>query len=273
MAVILVVAGLFMVAAAPFLVESTLDPMMVGLMEQAAANPRYASGPGLMAVFYPLWRALIFVAGIVSIIMAYPIWKREEWAWPVALASAAIPAIGGMYMMLPFVSFVEDTFPPSIIIMLVGLVAYGGLLLLRTDREKRGIDVLVFTLLGVVTTLSFVIAFGAMRQLMARPEKPLFVNTKIVSLTIGGPVSGIAAILVFAAIPLLAARKPGGWWLGLIGGVSVVAANLPTFIISQSFYYLMGTIGGLLLAATLLIPKIRRYLIGPFSHEKEGASK
>jgi len=33
--------------------------------------------------------------------------------------------------------------------------------------------------------------------------------------------------------------------------VSLVAANLPTFAITQSIYYLMGTIAGVALAATL----------------------
>jgi len=262
MAVLLVMAGLFMVAAAPFLVQSTLDPMLKGLMEKAAASPRYASGPALMAIFYPLWRALIFVAGVTVIGVAYPLWKGEGWTWPVALGCLAVPAAGGMYMTLPFVSFVEGAFPPSMVITLVGLAGYWGVLLLRSDRARRGIDLLVFTLLGVVATLSFVVAFGAMRQLMARPGKPMFVSAKIASLTVGGPVSGIGAALVFAAIPLLAARKPGGWWLGLIGGASIAAANLPTFVISQSLYYLMGTVGGALLTATLLVPGVRRYLVG-----------
>jgi hypothetical protein len=262
MTALLVTAGLFMVAAAPFLVQSTLDPMLESLMEKASAEPRYASGPMLMAVFYPLWRALIFVAGVTAIVVAYPLRKGEGWTWPAALACLAIPAIGGMYMMLPFVSFVEDAFPPSMVVTLVGLAGYWGVLLLRADREKKGVDLLVFTLLGVVATLSFVIAFGAMRQLMARPGKPLFVNAKIAALTVGGPVSGIGAALVFAAIPLMAARKAAGWWLGVIGGASIAAATLPTFVISRSLYYLMGTVGSVILTATLLPPAVRRYLVG-----------
>jgi hypothetical protein len=262
MAALLVAAGLSMVAAAPFLVQSTLDPMLKGLNEKAAANPRYASGPTLMAIFYPLWRALIFVAGVTCVTIAYGLWKGKGWAWPVALACLAVPAAGGMYMTLPFVSFVEDAFPPSMVITLVGLAGYWGVLLLRSDRASRGIDLLVFTLLGVVATLSFVVAFGAMRQLMARPGKPMFVSAKIASLTVGGPVSGIGAALVFAAIPLLAARKPAGWWLGLIGGASIAAATLPTFVISRSLYYLMGTVGSMILTATLLVPAVRRHLIG-----------
>ncbi len=262
MAASLIAGGLFMVAAAPFLVQSTLDPMLKGLMAKAAANPTYASGPMLMAIFYPLWRAVIFVAGVVCIVIARALWRGHGWTWPVALSCLALPAIGGMYMMLPFVSFVKDAFPPSMIITLVGLFAYWLVLLLRTDRVKKGLDFLVFTLLGVVTTLSFVIAFGAMRQLMARPGKPLFANVKIVSLTVGGPVSGIGAGLVFAAIPLLAARKPAGWWLGVIGSASIVLANLPTFLISKSLYYLMGSIGGLILTGVLIVPTVREHLIG-----------
>ncbi len=263
MAALLIAAGLFMVAVAPFLVQSTLDPMLEGLMEKAAEDPMYASGPRLMAIFYPLWRAVIFVAGVTCIVVAGALRTGEGWTWPVALSCLALPAIGGMYMMLPFVSFVKGTFPPSMIITLVGLSAYWLVLLLRTDRGKKGLDFLVFTLLGVVTTLSFVIAFGAMRQLMARPGKPLFANAKIVSLTVGGPVSGIGAGLIYAAIPLLAARKKAGWWLALIGGASIVLANLPTFAISQSLYYLMGGVSGIILTAVLVVPAVRDYLVDP----------
>lgn len=200
------------------------------------------------------------MTGVVTLVIIQPVWQGKRWTWPTALASLAIPAIGGMYM--TFVSFVEDALPPSMVITLVGLPGYWGLLLLRSDRTRRGIDFVVFTLLGVGATLSFVIAFGAMRQLMARPSKPLFVDTKIVSLTIGGPVSGIGAGLIFAAIPLLAARKSAGWWLGVIGGTSIVVANLPTFVISQSLYYLMAAIAGLILTAALLMPAVKEYLIG-----------
>jgi len=264
MAILLVVAGIFMIAAAPFLVESTLDPMLKGLMKKVAEDARYASGPTLMATFYPLWRAFILVAGVVSIVIAYPLWKGEEWTWHVALTCLAVPAIGGMYMMLPFVSFVEDTMPPSMIITLVGLFAYWGVLLLKkSDKAHKVVNFVVFTLLGVVATESFVLGFGAMRQLMARPGKPLFVDAKITVLTIGGPVNWIGAVLVFAAIPLLAARKPLGWWLGLIAGLSIAVASLPTHFIRQATTdYLIGAGLGLALVVVLLVPAVKQRLIG-----------
>ena len=42
---------------------------------------------------------------------------------------------------------------------------------------------------------------------MARPERPLLLGAKIAALSLSGPVSGISVALVFAAIPLLAARQ------------------------------------------------------------------
>jgi len=265
MVILLVGAGIFMITVAPFLVQSTLDPMLQGLMKKVAEDPRYASGPTLMAIFYPLWRALILVAGVTCLVIAYPVWKGEEWTWPVALTCLAIPAIGGMYMMLPFVSFVKDAMPPSMIITLVGLVGYWGVLLLRKSTwVQKAVNFLVFTLLGVIATESFVLGFGAMRQLMARPGKPLFMDAKITVLTIGGPVNWIGAVLVFAAIPLLAARKPAGWWLGLIAGISIAIAGVPTHLIRQATAdYLIGAILGVALVVTLLVPAIRQRLIGP----------
>ena len=101
-----------------------------------------------------------------------------------------------------------------------------------------------------------------MRQLMSRPGKPLFINTKIASLTVGGPLNWISAICVFAAIPLLARRKALGWWLALIGAVSAVVGSLPTYFISLSGYYLIGIASGTILTVTLLIPSVKRRLIG-----------
>lgn len=264
MAVLLVAAGIFMLIAAPFLVQSTLDPMLEGLVKKAAQDPGFASGPTLMANFYSLWRALIFVAGVAMIVIAYPLWQGEEWTWPAALAGMAIPSIGGMYMMLPFVTFVKDTMPPSMIITLVGLAGYWSVLLLKkSEKGHRTTNFIVFTLLGVITTESFVLGFGALRQLMSRPENPLFINAKIAILTIGGPVSWIGAIMTFAAIPLLAARKPLGWWLGLIAGLSIAAAGLPTHFVRQATAdYLIGAIMGIALVATLLVPIVKQRLLG-----------
>jgi hypothetical protein len=262
MAAILIVAGLFMVAVAPFLLQSALDATLQTLVEEAAANPQHASGPNLVAISFPLWRASIFVSGTACVAMSNPLSQGADWTWPAALACLAIPAIGGMAMTLPYVARVGGTFPPSMIVMLVGLTAYVGVLLLHTERRKKGIDVLVFVLLGVVATLGFVLGLGGLGQFMARPERPLLLGAKIAALSLSGPVSGISMALVFAAIPLLAARQRVGWWLGFIGATSVLVANLPTFLISRSFYYLMGAVGGLALTAVLSLPTVREYLIG-----------
>jgi hypothetical protein len=265
MTTLLVVAGLFMVTIAPFLIQSGLDATLQALVEEAAANPQHASGPNLVALSFPLWRALIFVVGVVAIAITYPLSKGADWAWPAALACLAVPAIGGMTMTLPHIARVGDTFPPSMIVTLVGLMAYFSVLLLGTDRGKKGIDVLVFTLLGVVTTLGFVLGLGGLGQFMARPDRPLFVEAKTASLSLSGPVSGISMALAFAAVPLLALREPAGWWLGVIGGASIFTANVPTFVVSHSLYYLMGATAGLLLTVTLLVTAVKRHLVGPLT--------
>lgn len=88
MAILLVAAGLFMIAVASFLVQLTLDPMLEDLKE-AAEDPRFASGPTLMAILYPLWRALIMVAGVACVVLALPTSKGEEGTWPASLALLA----------------------------------------------------------------------------------------------------------------------------------------------------------------------------------------
>ena len=69
--------------------------------------------------------------------------------------------------------------------------------------------------------------------------------------------------MTFAAIPLLAARKPLGWWLALIAGLSGAAASLPTHFVRQATAdYLIGAIMGIALVATLLVPTVKQRLLG-----------
>ena len=64
------------------------------------------------------------------------------------------------------------------------------------------------------------------------------------------------------AIPLLAERKPAGWWLALIAGTTVVVANFPThFTRMVTVDFLVAGILGLILVILLLIPSFKKNLI------------
>jgi len=61
LAILAVVVGIFMIAVAPFLIQTSLDRVMQALIKVAAQKPAYASGITLFSVLFPLYRGIIFV--------------------------------------------------------------------------------------------------------------------------------------------------------------------------------------------------------------------
>ena len=121
--IIAVGIGIFMLIGAPVLVQITLENLLIELEIAALAEPKYASGITLFSFFYPLWRALGYVAGIVLLAIVPSIYKGKEWTMKVELTAYSIPAVSGMFMFLPYVSFVGG-FPIPMIISFVGLLGY-----------------------------------------------------------------------------------------------------------------------------------------------------
>lgn len=75
MAVLCVLVGLFLIAIAPRIIQTSLERVLVELLETIVEQPRYASGITLFSFFYPLWRALGFVAGVTLIAIATPLYR------------------------------------------------------------------------------------------------------------------------------------------------------------------------------------------------------
>jgi len=130
--------GLFLIIGAPLLVQLSLERDLIELLEVVKDRPQFSSGMSLFSLFYPLWRALGFVAGIVLLVITPSIYKGEEWTFPAALAAFSIAAIGGMFMFLPYISWVGD-FPVPMVISWVGLLGFWGIIFLRqTERIEMG---------------------------------------------------------------------------------------------------------------------------------------
>ena len=104
MSIIVIVVGLLMVAVIPFIVQTSLENVLTDLIIHIeAGNPAFSSGIPLFDLFYPVWRAVIFVAGAALIVISQEIKKGEEWTYPLAIALFALPAIGVLiFTMLPF---------------------------------------------------------------------------------------------------------------------------------------------------------------------------
>jgi hypothetical protein len=266
-AVLAVVVGLFMIAVAPVIIQVSLERVVGALLEVVQERPAFSSGIMLFSFAYPIYRGLIFIGGIVLILMAIPLLKGEEWAYPASLLAAAFPSAGAMFMFLPYVSWVEG-FPIPMLISFVGLAFFWSIIFLRrVDKWLKWGQFLALTFAGMLTTHAFTISIGNMRMLMTRPMKPLYDGLEWWVLSWSAPIQFMAAIMLFITIYLLAARMLAGWWLGLIAATSVFAIDVPTQIIrtaltdSTSLDYLFGALlsAGLLFA--LLYPKFRAVLI------------
>jgi hypothetical protein len=267
LAVLAVIVGLFMVAIAPFLIQTSLERVISALVVVSAEKPAYESGILLFSYAFPLYRGLIFIGGIALILLSCSIHKGKEWSFPAALIAAAFPSAGGMFMFMPYVSFV-DGFPVPLVVSFVGLIFFWSLILLRkVDRWQKWGQFLALTFAGMLTTHAFIVGTGNLRTLLTRPEKPMYNGLGWWVLSWSQPVQWICVVLLFISIYLLAARKFSGWWLALISVTSLVAIDVPMQIIrltmtdstSWDYSYGLPVIIGLLFV--LLFPKFKAALV------------
>lgn len=267
LAILAVVVGLFMVAVAPFLIQTSLERVVAALQVVSAEKPAYASGILIFSYAFPLYRGLIFIGGIALLWLAGPIYRGEDWAFPAGLLASAFPSAGGMFMFMPYVSFV-DGFPIPMAVSAVGLVFFWSLILMRNvDKWLKWGQFLALTFAGMLTTHAFIVGTGNLRTLLTRPGKPMYDGLGTWVLAWSQPIQWICVILLFVAIYQIAARKFSGWWLALISVTSLVAVDVPMQIIrltmtdstAWDYTYGMPVIIGLLFV--LLFPKFKQVLI------------
>lgn len=271
--VLAVAIGLYMVAVVPFLVQTSLERVLGELLVVIQDRPAFASGLGLFSLFYPLWRALIFISGITLLAISSAIYRGEEWTYPVMLLAFAVPSSGGMFMFLPYVSWVEG-FPLPLVISFVCLVGFWGAIFLRhVDKAEKWAQFLALTCIGMLITHAFTIGVGNQRMLLTRLEKPLFAGIEWWILTWVGEVNWIAVIMLFAALPLLAMKKRAGWWLAFIAALSILAIDAPTQILrTKTLDYLYGSLIALGVLVSLSIPVLKQHLLGMIHNDEASAT-
>jgi hypothetical protein len=262
MSFISIAVGVVMMAVVPFLVQTSLERVLTHLLEHSKTHPAFTSGLKLFDLFYPIWRAIIFVAGAALIVISQEIKKGEKWAYSLAMLLFALPAMGGMFMFLPYVSFVPG-FPLPMTISLIGLVGFWSFIFLREGtRIEKWTRFAALTLIGMLATHAFTIGIGAQRQMMTRAGYPLYESFEVWMFNWVGEVNWVAFILLVASIPLLAVGSKRGWWLATIGAVAILLIDVPTqFVRTSTFDYLIGAA----LASGVLIftglPYFRRHLL------------
>jgi hypothetical protein len=263
MSILAIVIGLLMAIIIPFMVQTSLERVLHGLDEHIkAGNPAFASGIPLFDLFYPVWRAVIFVAGIALIVISQEIRKGEEWTYPLAMSLFALPAIGGMFMFLPYISWV-DGFPLPVPIAMIGLTGFFSFIFLReATLVQKLVRLAVLTFIGMLATHAFTIGVGAQRTMMTRPGYPFYQDLSWWMFNWAGEVNWVAVILLFLSIPLLAQGKRKGWWLAVIGAAAILAIDVPTqFIRTKTLDYLYGSLLAAGLLFFTLVPYFKKQLL------------
>jgi len=263
MSVIAIVIGLTMAYIIPFLVQTSLTRVLANLTEHInAGNPAFSSGIKLFDFFYPVWRAVIFVAGAALIIISQEIRKGAEWTYPLAITLYALPAIGGMFMFLPYVSWVPG-FPLPIVISGIGLAGFWSFILLRqTEKAVKWARFGALTFIGMLTTHAFTIGVGAQRTMWTRPGYPFYKDFTWWLFNWVGEVNWVAAVLLFLSIPLLAIGKRKGWWLAIIGTIAILMIDIPTqFFRTKTLDYLYGSLLAIGVLIFTLVPFFKQHLL------------
>ena len=271
MSIIAILVGLLMISIIPFIVQTSLERVLHGLDEHVkAGNPTFSSGLPLFDLFYPVWRAIIFVAGIALIVISQEIRKGSEWTYPLAMALFALPAIGGMFMFLPYVSWV-DGFPLPMVISMIGLAGYFSFIFLRkATLVQKLVRLGALTFIGMMATHAFTIGIGAQRTMMTRPGYPFYQDFSWWLFNWVGEVNWVAVILLFLSIPLLAVGKRKGWWLAVIAAVAILAIDAPTqFIRTKTLDYLYGSLLALGCAGLHVRAFLQETLIGRRKRQSE----
>ncbi len=263
MSLVAIIIGLLMVTVIPFLVQTSLERVLHGLDEHVkAGNPTFASGLPLFDLFYPIWRALIFVAGIALMVISQEIRKGEAWTYPLAMVLFALPSIGGMFMFLPYVSWV-DGFPLPMVISWIGLSGYFSFIFLKkAEKVQKWVRFGALTFIGMLTTHAFTIGIGAQRTMMTRPGYPFYKDLSWWLFNWVGEVNWVAVVLLFLSIPLLAVGKRKGWWFAVTAATAILAINIPTqFIRTKTLDYLYGALLALGVLVFMFVPVLKQHLL------------
>jgi hypothetical protein len=268
MAIVALIAAILMLTAAPNMIIAAMDAVLKGIAVKLPTiqNPDVKAAPQIVTLFFPLWGALTMVAGVTLLAITLPLYRGERWARAVAIGMTAIPAIAGAYLSGPIVYFAKNAMPLFLLIMTIGLVPYFVLLLWgrASAREKIG-NFVLFLALGVTAAWSFSNAGSSLRILMSRTDfSALYV------FLLGVPVTMIGVIAVIVGIPFLAARTRTGWWLSLIGLLSVTLGNILLYLsglTSPEFLLgiVLGVVFGVISLSLLLTPGVGGRLGRPAS--------
>ena len=190
MGVTAVIAGIFMMYFAPTQGMETLKIALENVMERLIPfDPDFYPAVPILGATYSIWMVVLWLAGSFSIVIAWQVYKGEEWARSTMLGFSAIPAVAGMTMLIPWMVLVVSDYsqgpvagilpppadisvmPPVLWTMVFGLIFYYVFLLADQDTIKNKIIKLIpYTFLGVVAGMVFMNGQHGVRYFIFIPE-------------------------------------------------------------------------------------------------------
>ena len=279
MTVVAVLVGLFLIFSAPFISMKALTPALHNLVETHQVQQPdgvWDTPVGILTATFHVWIALFVFGGATLLVIAKDIYAGKEWARPLGLTMLALPSMGGMTMVIPWMVLVmqdalgnknpDAGLPAALPIMVIGLVGYFIMLLTeKADPKTKIAQAVTFGALGVVGGMVFMNAQHGVRHFLTKG--PFYsASESNPELFLGGFVMYAAVALFFVAIWLMASRKEAGWYFGMITGLVTFAAALLAFIdrydVPSGQEWLRGAMLSAAFIAILVIPWFKNRVFG-----------
>jgi hypothetical protein len=239
MALVACIAGLLSIIVVPELGMRVANIVTknASMVIQMLNRPALVAAPKLVSFWYPFWSGLCVIAGTVLLLVGLPIYRGEKWGRPLALGALVIPSVFGIYAFWPITFFSREVFGEIALgqmsffakellvfpatIAVIGILPFFIILFLeKSSVNNKLVKFLVFGLLGITTSLSFMNGHTAMRMLWSN----IIADPQIIdkALAVGTVVNWVAVIVIIVGIPLLAGRMRTGWFLCIMGSLAML---------------------------------------------------
>ena len=190
MAITAVIAGIMMMYIFPTqgmqTLKTALDQVMTRLIP---FDPDFYPAVPILGATYGVWFVVLWLGGALAIVIAKAIYEGKEWARATMLGLAAVPAVAGMTMWIPWMVLVVSDYStgpvagimpppewagpvaPVLWTMVFGLIFYYIFLLMDQDTIKNKlIKVIPYTFLGIVAGMVFMNGQHGVRYFIFIPE-------------------------------------------------------------------------------------------------------
>lgn len=258
--------GVFSFTLTPLLIQITWESLMEKIISLIPTQPAMEQAPFFQTFWFSATRSISIMAGVTLVVIAYSLWKKEVWAYPLSLLCIALPIILNVVLAVPHLAQGLGM-PVNVLVIVSGLLCYWIFILLRPGSPMEKISRLaVFTLLGVIAgQLNILVLHGTKSALTSGLDMTLF-DPKISIYTIEAPVNLFAIIMLSLSIYLLASHNQKGYFLALVAAVAVFLVNTAAQLIRmETFDFIAVAVYAAVLIVLLLIPTVKESLLGPIN--------